>query len=163
MMWPCLMINSNAFIIIRIWLILSKSLRIENRVPSSKPQVGVLCSGHGSDLHHSEDVNYLFLVSLADSSHGLCNEGGELRRMTTLSTWCHAPDNPEIKDSLRENTAQQNMSSKKYCQWWWGSLCLILREKLLTIKQYNLISMEDDIFLLDISWCAMFWSLQSVE
>ena len=30
-----------------------------------------------SDLHHSEDVNYLFLVSLADSSHGLCDEGGE--------------------------------------------------------------------------------------
>ena len=156
------MINSNVFIIIRIWLILSELLRIENKVPSSKPQVGVLCSAALISITRRMLIIFFSSPWLTPVTVFVTKEEN-LRRMTTLSTWCHAPDNPEIKDRLRENTAQQNMSSKKYCQWWWGSLCLILREKLLTIKQYNLISMEDDILLLDISWCAMFWSLQSVE
>ena len=58
---------------------LSDSVRVtENREQSAKLQTTSWCLVfRRSDLHHSEDVNYLFLVSLADSSHGLCDEGGE--------------------------------------------------------------------------------------
>ena len=88
--------------------------------------------------------------------------------MTTLSTWCHAPDIPDIKDTLNMKTWQftGQYQHSKLCQAkiLFGMKFFVFDLSRETIQQYNIISTEDDIFpVFDISWCAMFWSLQSVE